>query len=275
MSEDTKTIGPPGATARPATAQPATAHPATTRASALLILGYAAAAYGLFLAVLVYAVGFFAGYAVPRDIDDGVRSGWPLAVAIDLGLLALFAAQHTVMARPWFKRWLTRVVPGPAERATFVLGASLTLALLFWAWRPFGGVVWTLSGAAAAVLVAVQLAGWAVAVSSTFMISHFDLFGLRQAWLHIRGTGYTPPAFTERGLYRRIRHPLMAGFVIVFWAAPVMTAGHLLFAAAATGYVLAGIWFEERDLLRSLGPAYAAYRARVPALVPGPGRRPS
>jgi methanethiol S-methyltransferase len=121
----------------------------------------------------------------------------------------------------------------------------------------------------------VQLAGWAVAISSTFMISHFDLFGLRQAWLHARGTGYTPPAFTERGLYRRIRHPLMAGFVIVFWAAPVMTAGHLLFAAAATGYILAGIWFEERDLMRSLGPAYASYRASVPALIPGPGRRPS
>jgi len=138
MSEDTKTIGPPGATTRPATA----------RASALLILGYAAAAYGLFLAVLVYAVGFFAGHAVPRDIDDGVRSGWPLAVAIDLGLLALFAVQHTVMARPSFKRWLTRMVPGPAERATFVLSASLTLALLFWAWHPFGGVVWTLSGPA-------------------------------------------------------------------------------------------------------------------------------
>ena len=156
-----------------------------------------------------------------------------------------------------------------------MLSASLTLALLFWAWHPFGGVVWTLSGPAAALLLAVQLAGWAVAISSTFMISHFDLFGLRQAWLHIRGIGYTPPAFTERGLYRRIRHPLMAGFVIVFWAAPVMTAGHLLFATAATGYVLAGVWFEERDLLRSLGPAYAAYRARVPALIPGPGRRPS
>jgi protein-S-isoprenylcysteine O-methyltransferase Ste14 len=173
------------------------------------------------------------------------------------------------MARPGFKRWLTRVVPGPAERATFVLAASLTLALLFWAWRPVGGAVWTLSGPAAAVLLAVQLAGWAVAISSTFMISHFDLFGLRQAWLHLRGTGYTPPAFTERGLYRRIRHPLMAGFVIVFWAAPVMTAGRLLFAAAATGYILAGIWFEERDLVRSLGPAYAAYLARVPALIPG------
>jgi protein-S-isoprenylcysteine O-methyltransferase Ste14 len=239
----------------------------------VLILGYAAAVYGLFLAVLVYAVGFFAGFAVPKDIDAGVRSGWPLALAIDVGLLALFAVQHTVMARSWFKRWLTRVLPGPAERATFVLGATLVLALLFWAWRPVGGEIWNLSGPAYAVIFAVQLAGWAVALSSTFMISHFDLFGMRQAWLHLRGTGYTPPAFTERGLYRRVRHPLMTGFVIVFWAAPVMTAGHLLFAAAATGYILAGIWFEERDLVRSLGPAYAAYLASVPALIPGLRRR--
>jgi methanethiol S-methyltransferase len=267
MSEATKAIRPPDATARPPAA----------RARAVLILGYAAAVYGLFLVVLVYAVGFFAGFAVPKDIDNGLRSGWPLAVAVDVGLLALFAVQHTVMARSWFKRWLTRVVPGPAERATFVLGATLALALLFWAWRPVGGVIWTLSGPAYAVLLAVQLAGWAVALSSTFIISHCDLFGLRQAWLHLRGTGYTLPAFTQRGLYRRVRHPLMTGFLIVFWAAPVMTAGHLLFAAAATGYILAGIWFEERDLVRSLGPAYASYLASVPALIPGlrPRSRPA
>jgi protein-S-isoprenylcysteine O-methyltransferase Ste14 len=244
------------------------------RAGAVLILGYAAFAYVLFLVVLVYAAGFFAGVAVPKDIDDGLGSGWPLAVAIDLALLLLFAVQHTVMARSWFKRWLTRVVPGPAERSTFVLAATLILALLFWAWQPVGGVVWTLSGPAFAVLLAVQLAGWAVALGSTFMISHWDLFGLRQAWLPLRGTRYTPPAFTQRGLYRRVRHPLMTGFLIVFWAAPVMTAGHLLFAAAATGYILAGIWFEERDLVRSLGAAYASYLASVPALIPGLHRLP-
>jgi protein-S-isoprenylcysteine O-methyltransferase Ste14 len=265
MSEATKTIRPPGATPRPPAA----------RASAVLIFSYATAVYGLFLVVLVYAVGFFAGFGVLTDIDDGVRSGWPLAVAIDVGLLALFAVQHTVMARSWFKRWLMRMVPGPAERATFVLGATLALALLFWAWRPVGGVVWKLSGPAYAVLLAVQLAGWAVAIGSTFIISHFDLFGLRQACLHLRGAGYTPPAFTQRGLYRRVRHPLMSGFLIVFWAAPVMTGGHLLFAAAATGYILAGIWFEERDLVRSLGPAYASYLGRVPALIPGLRRRRS
>jgi methanethiol S-methyltransferase len=263
MSEATKAIRPPDASPRPP----------TPRASAVLILGYAAAVYGLFLVVLVYSAGFFAGFAVPKDIDDGVRSGWPLAVAIDVGLLALFAVQHTVMARSWFKRWLTRVVPGPAERATFVLAATLALALLFWAWRPVGGVVWTLSGPAYAVFLAVQLAGWAVAIGSTFIISHLDLFGLRQACLHLRGTSHTPPAFTQRSLYRWVRHPLMTGFLIVFWAAPVMTAGHLLFAVAATGYILAGLWFEERDLVRSLGPAYASYLASVPALIPGLRRR--
>jgi methanethiol S-methyltransferase len=161
-------------------------------------------------------------------------------------------------------------VPAPAERATYVLAASLALALLFWLWRPIGGTVWNLPEPGAAVLWAAYAAGWAVAVSSTFLISHSDLFGLRQAWQHARRATYSPPPFTERGLYRRIRHPLMAGFLIIFWAVPTMTAGHLLFAATATGYILAGIAFEEHDLRQSLGETYAAYRARVPALIPRP-----
>jgi protein-S-isoprenylcysteine O-methyltransferase Ste14 len=201
------------------------------------------------------------------------RAAVPAAVAIDLLLLLLFAVQHTVMARPRFKRRWTRIVPAPAERTTFVLTASLALALLFWLWRPVGGTVWNLSGPAAVTLRAVYAAGWAVAVSSTFLISHSDLFGLRQAWLHARRVRYSPPAFTERGLYGRIRHPLMTGFVIVFWSAPTMTAGHLLLAAAATGYILAGIAFEEHDLIQSLGGTYTAYRARVPALIPRPSLR--
>jgi protein-S-isoprenylcysteine O-methyltransferase Ste14 len=247
--------------------QPARRPPAGG-AFTLLILGYAAAGYAAFLAVLGYAIGFFAGVVVPKGIDQGPRSPWPLAVAIDLLLLLLFAAQHTVMARPWFKRRWTRLVPVPAERATYVLFASLLLALLFWQWRPVGGTVWHLSGPAAGVLLAVYAAGWAVAVGSTFIIDHFDLFGLRQAYLHARGAAYRPPPFTERGLYRWVRHPLMTGFLIIFWAAPVMTAGHLLFAAAATGYILLGITFEERDLRRNLGEAYRAYHDRVPALAP-------
>jgi methanethiol S-methyltransferase len=240
---------------------------------ALIILAYAAAVYLFFLAVLGYAVGFFAGFGVPKGIDQGPRAAVPVAVAVDLLLLLLFAVQHTVMARPWFKRRWTRIVPAPAERASYVLAACLVMALLFWLWRPVGGTVWSMSGPAAGVLWAVYAAGWAVAVSSTFLVSHFDLFGVRQAWLHARRVAYSPPPFTERGLYRRIRHPLMTGFVVVFWAAPVMTAGHLLFAAAATGYILVGIRFEERDLTQSLGGAYAAYRARVPALIPRPSLR--
>ena len=218
------------------------------RLPALVIAVYAAVVYLIMAAVLGYAIGFFAGFAVPKGIDQGTRAAAPVASAVDAALLMLFAAQHTVMARPWFKRRWTRIVPAPAERTTFVLAASLALALLFWLWQPVGGTVWALSGPGADALLVVYAAGWAMVVSSTFMISHADLFGLRQAWLNARGVGYSPLPFTQRGLYGLIRHPLMAGFVIVFWSAPVMTAGHLLFAATATVYILAGI---------------------VPALIPG------
>lgn len=236
----------------------------------LIILVYAAAVYLFFLAVLGYTVGFFTDAGVPKGVDQGPHTTVPVAVAIDLLLLLLFAVQHTVMARPWFKRRWTRIVPEAAERTTFVLAATLALALLFWLWRPIRGTIWHLSGPGADVLWAAYVAGWVMALSSTFLISHFDLFGLRQAWLNARRVRYSPPPFTERGLYRRIRHPLMAGFVVIFWAAPTMTPGHLLFAGTATGYILAGIAFEEHDLTRSLGGTYAAYRARVPALIPRP-----
>lgn len=241
--------------------------------SGLIILMYAATVYLVFLGVLGYAVGFFAGFGVPDAIDRGPRAAVPVAAAIDLLLLLLFAVQHTVMARPWFKRRWSRVVPPPAERATFVLAASLLLALLFWQWRPIGPKIWSLSGAGADAVWVSYAAGWAVAVISTFLISHVDLLGLRQAWLHARRARYNPPPFTERGLYRRIRHPLMTGFLIVFWSAPTMTAGHLLFAVAATSYILVGIAFEEHDLIQNLGQAYAEYRARVPALLPWPRLR--
>jgi methanethiol S-methyltransferase len=262
MSLATRPARPPAA----GRAQPA-------RLPAPVIVLYAAATYLLFLGVLGYALGFFAGVGVPKGIDQGPRAAVPVAAGIDVLLLLLFAVQHTVMARPWFKRRWARIVPAPAERATFVLAASLALVLLFWLWRPIGGTVWRLPEPGAAVLWAGYAAGWAVAVSATFLISHSDMFGLRQAWLYARHAGYGPPPFTERGLYRRIRHPLMAGFLIVFWSAPTMTAGHLLFAATATGYILAGIAFEEHDLIQGLGETYAAYRARVPALIPRPSRR--
>ncbi|HEY0937170.1 MAG TPA: hypothetical protein VGD91_25960 [Trebonia sp.] len=167
---------------------------------------------------------------------------------------------------------LTRIVPVPAERATYVLGASLALGLLFWRWQPVRATAWHLTGPAAGAVTTVYVAGWVIAVGATFTISHVDLFGLRQAYLHARSAAYAPPPFTQRGLYRVTRHPLMTGFLLVLWAAPVMTAGHLLFAALATGYILAGTALEERDLLRDLGEVYRAYRTRVPALVPLPAR---
>ena len=247
---------------------PAAGQPAPGRAPALVIMGYAVTVYVVFLAVLGYAAGFFADRVVPRGIDRGPHAPWPAAVAVDLLLLSLFAVQHTVMARPWFKRRWTRVVPEPAERSSFVLAASLTLALLFWLWQPVGRTAWSVPGPAAALLWALYAAGWAAALGATFLVSHVDLFGLRQAWRHARHVRYSPPPFTERGVYGHIRHPLMAAFVVVFWSAPVMTAGHVLFAAAATGYILVGIAFEEHDLIESLGDSYAGYRARVPALVP-------
>jgi len=235
-----------------------------------LVLAYAAAVYLIFLLVLAYSVGFLAPAGVPRTVDRGPAAPWPAAVAIDAALLLLFAVQHSVMARPWFKRRWTRVVPAAAERATYVLCASLALALLYWGWRPVPATIWHLPQPAAGVLDGVYGLGWALALSATFMISHFDLFGLRQAYLHARRARYRPPAFTQRGLYRFVRHPLMTGFLVVFWAVPTMTAGHLLFAVAATGYILVGIWFEERDLGQDLGPAYRSYQARVPALLPRP-----
>lgn len=239
----------------------------------LLVLGYALACYLCMLAVLGYGAGFFANRGVPTSIDGSARGGWPGAAVIDLALLGLFAVQHTVMARPGFKRRWARRLPAAAERATFVLAASLALALLYWQWRPLRPELWRLTGPGADGLLAVQAAGWLLALGSTFLISHTDLFGLRQAWRRAGGARYTPPPFTERGWYRWVRHPLMSGFLIVFWVTPVLTAGHLLFCVAATGYILIGIGFEERDLRRELGPAYASYAARVPALIPGCRRR--
>ncbi len=247
--------------------------PPLTSISALLILLYAAGVYGFFLLVLGYAAGFFAGLGVPKGIDQGTRSPVGGRGGHRRGIAGAVRRAAHRDGPPVVQAPLDPRGAGPAERATFVLCACLTLALLFWWWRPVRGTIWHLSGPGAGVLIALYAAGWAVAVSSTFMISHFDLFGLRQAYLHARGAVCLPLPFTQRGLYRLIRHPLMAGFVLVFWAAPVMTAGHLLLAAAATGYVLAGITFEERDLHRELGAAYSSYRARVPALIPAPRRR--
>jgi protein-S-isoprenylcysteine O-methyltransferase Ste14 len=240
----------------------------TGRAAALLSVGYAVAGYLLTLGVLVYTIGFLARWGVPKNIDSAAGAPWPAAVAIDAALLLLFAVQHTVMARGAVKRRSARLFGAHAERATYVVATGAVLVTLLAAWQPLPATAWRLTGPAAVTVYAVFAAGWLVALGATFMVSHTDLFGLRQAWRHARGREYEPPAFTRRGLYARVRHPLMTGFLIAFWAAPTMTAGHLLFAAAATGYIGVGIAFEERDLIAGLGDTYRAYRAEVPAVVP-------
>lgn len=230
---------------------------------------YSLGVYGLFLAVFLYLVAFVGNIAVPRSIDVGPESGLAAAIAIDLLLVVLFGLQHSVMARPAFKRWFTRFIPAPIERSTFVLAASLLLALLMWQWRPIALSVWHVEGAAATFLWVAFGLGWAVLLLSTFLINHFDLFGLRQTWLHLRQRPTPPLAFRTTLLYRIVRHPIMLGFLLAFWATPDMSAGHLLFALAMTGYILIGVHHEERDLVRSLGEDYVAYRRTTPALIPG------
>jgi protein-S-isoprenylcysteine O-methyltransferase Ste14 len=236
-----------------------------------LVVLYGVLSYIVFVGVFLYAVAFVGNFGVPRSIDVPARSGPLPATVIDALLLGLFAVQHSVMARTGFKRWWARFVPPPIERSTYVLLASLSLALLFWQWRPLPAVLWRAEAPlAAAFLRGTQLLGWAIALLSTFMISHLDLFGLRQVWLHARGVPYRGSSFTTALLYRFVRHPVMLGFLIGFWATPELTVGHLLFAALTTGYIVVGIHLEERDLLNIHGEQYAAYRREVPTLVPLP-----
>jgi protein-S-isoprenylcysteine O-methyltransferase Ste14 len=234
----------------------------------LLLLTYGVLSYALSLATFLYAVGFIGGFLTPTQLDDPAQGSLAAALAIDVGLLALFALQHSGMARPRFKRWLTRFVPGPAERSTYVLLSSAALLVLFWQWQPLGGVVWEVQGEVArAAVFAVYAAGWVIVLATTFLINHFDLFGLRQVWLAFRGVPYTSLRFATPGPYRLVRHPLYVGWLTVFWAAPTMTAAHVLFAVGTTAYILAAIRWEERDLV-TFHPEYAAYRRRVPMLLP-------
>jgi protein-S-isoprenylcysteine O-methyltransferase Ste14 len=230
---------------------------------------YGVVAYACFLATFLYAMGFVGGFGVPRSIDSQAEGPFGVALLVDLLLLGLFALQHSVMARPAFKRWWTRIVPEPAERSTYVLASSLALALLFWQWRPVGGVVWQVDHAVGrAVLHAVFAAGWLTVLVTTFLINHFDLFGLRQVWLHLRGEPYRPLGFVTPGPYRHVRHPLYVGWLFAFWATPTMTAAHLVFALATTAYILIAIRLEERDLGAIHGEQYAQYRRSVPMLIP-------
>lgn len=237
------------------------------------IFGYGVLCYAIFFATFLYAIGFIGGIGVPVTIDGAPAVPLGQALLIDTLLLGAFAVQHSVMARPAFKRWWTRIVPKAAERSTYVLFSSLLLIALFAYWQPIGGVIWSVHNPLAqGLLYGVYGLGWLTVLVATYLIDHFDLFGLRQVWLHLRGKAYTPPQFGTPWLYRHVRHPLYIGWFMVFWATPHMTAAHLLFAVATTAYILIAIRFEEHDLME-MHPEYADYRRRVPMLIPRFKRR--
>jgi protein-S-isoprenylcysteine O-methyltransferase Ste14 len=242
---------------------------------ALRLLGglYGVLCYLIFLATYLYAIGFVGNLVVPKGIDTGSRVPAVEAVAVDLLLLGLFAVQHSVMARPAFKRWWARLVPFPLERSTYVLASSLLLGLLFWQWCPMPEMFWEVRRPVAVIaLWGLFSGGWVAALISTFLIDHLDLFGLRQVYLFATGKIYSPPPFRTPALYRIVRHPIMLGFVIAFWATPVMTWGHLLFAGMTTAYIIVGIRLEERDLRMAFGSAYEKYQERVSMMVPWVGK---
>jgi len=216
----------------------------------------------------VYAVGFVGGFVAPTRRDAAPSRRPVQALGIDLALLAVFALQHSGMARPAFKRWWTRIVPEAAERITYVLLSSLAVGAFFAFWQPVGGVIWQSEGTTRALIIGVYLFGWALLFYTTFLIDHFDLLGLKQVWRQLIGREYRPPQFYTPSLYRVVRHPLYIGWLTIFWAAPTMTVSHLLFALATTAYILVAIRFEERDLVDAFGDAYLAYRRRTPMLVP-------
>lgn len=233
-----------------------------------LVLTYGVLCYGVFFATFLYAIGFIGNLVVPRSIDSAPQTGLAAAIAIDIALLAVFALQHSVMARPAFKRWWTRLVPTAMERSTYTLFSSLALMLVFWQWRPIGAVVWQVeSELGQTLLYTGYIFGWLLLLASTFAINHFDLFGLRQVWLYFRGRPYTEIPFRIPLFYKLVRHPLYVGWLFAFWCAPIMTAAHLLFAVMTTTYILIAIRFEERDLVDAF-PEYESYRKRVPMLIP-------
>lgn len=231
-------------------------------------LAYGLLTYGIFQATFLYVIGFLLGVFVPTDINGGRASSMTEALLVNGGFLALFAVQHTIMARPAFKRWWTKFIPAQIERSTFVLITCLILIGMVWQWRAMPGVVWQVEGPLAQVLTGISLIGFAIVLLSTFLIDHFDLFGVRQVMRYFRGLPAEGPKFRERGFYKHVRHPLMTGFLIAFWATPLMTVGHLFFAAMCTGYIFVGLQIEERTLIGEHGQAYRDYKRRVPMLIP-------
>lgn len=239
-------------------------------------VGYGILAYAVFFLTFLYSIGFVGGFLVPKTIDSGTASNVTTALLVDMLLLGLFAVQHSVMARPAFKRWWTQWIPKPIERSTYVLLASLVLILLFWQWRPISYTFWSVEHPIGqALLWGAFWLGWLLVLVATFLINHFDLFGLRQVYLAWVKKGYEPLKFRTTGFYNFIRHPLLLGFIIAFWAIPTMTAGHLLFASVTTIYMLVAIQLEERDLATFHGENYRRYQEEVPMLIPWKGNQGS
>lgn len=232
---------------------------------------YGVLSYILFFVVFLYAIGFVGDIVVPKTINSGndMTANWPMAVIINLILLTVFALQHSIMARPGFKKWWTKFIPWSIERSTYVLLSSLALILIYHFWQPLQGVIWHVDNPAGAnILIALFWLGWLIVLASTFMISHFELFGLKQVYMNLKQKQFSSTDFKMPMLYKFVRHPIMLGFIIAFWATPHMTVGHLLFAAVTTAYILVALQFEERDLMKMFGERYREYRKKVPMVFP-------
>jgi protein-S-isoprenylcysteine O-methyltransferase Ste14 len=235
----------------------------------IIVFTYGVTCYLIFLSTFLYAIGFVGNFLVPKSLDSAPETTFGQALLINVGLLGLFALQHSIMARPAFKRWWTKFVPPPVERSTYVLFSSLALLLLFWQWQPMGGTIWHIEHLTGRqLLYGLFTFGWLLVLVSTFLINHFDLFGLRQVYLYLRGKEYTSLKFATPWPYKVVRHPLYVGWFFAFWATPTMTVAHLVFALLTTAYILIAIHLEERDLVTAHGEAYAEYRRHVPMLVP-------